>query len=146
MRSAGGRGTLRPDRQPGFARGRTDRLSESDRSSRRLERNLDVNSLAEIDRLRVVAAIIEGEIRIHACRRNREKAAGAKWKFPGGKVGPGESCEQALARQIRGGDAGSGCRQLVARDRGSAGGYRDRADGQCAEARKGLRRTISALA
>ena len=48
----------------------------------------------------VVAAIIEHEGKILACRRRPEKAAGGKWEFPGGKQEPGETPDQALVREI----------------------------------------------
>ncbi|NNC12909.1 (deoxy)nucleoside triphosphate pyrophosphohydrolase [Planctomonas sp. JC2975] len=49
----------------------------------------------------VVAAIIADGDRILACRRNEDREAGGLWEFPGGKVEPGESAEDALAREIR---------------------------------------------
>ncbi|MFK3834545.1 (deoxy)nucleoside triphosphate pyrophosphohydrolase [Microbacterium sp. NPDC087868] len=49
----------------------------------------------------VVAAVIEHEGLILACRRRPEKAAGGKWEFPGGKVERRESEEEALIREIR---------------------------------------------
>ncbi|WP_244231680.1 (deoxy)nucleoside triphosphate pyrophosphohydrolase [Rathayibacter sp. VKM Ac-2804] len=54
-----------------------------------------------MDVLDVVAAVIESDGRILACRRRPEKDAGGKWEFPGGKVEAGETHEQALAREIR---------------------------------------------
>ncbi|MCJ1701462.1 (deoxy)nucleoside triphosphate pyrophosphohydrolase [Rathayibacter festucae] len=54
-----------------------------------------------MDVLEVVAAVIESDGRILACRRRPEKDAGGKWEFPGGKVEDGETHEQALAREIR---------------------------------------------
>ncbi|MCJ1702777.1 (deoxy)nucleoside triphosphate pyrophosphohydrolase [Rathayibacter sp. VKM Ac-2926] len=54
-----------------------------------------------MDVLEVVAAVIESDGRILACRRRPEKDAGGKWEFPGGKVEAGETHEQALAREIR---------------------------------------------
>jgi 8-oxo-dGTP diphosphatase len=50
--------------------------------------------------VQVVAAIIEREGRILICRRTREQFHALKWEFPGGKVEPGESPEQALAREL----------------------------------------------
>ncbi len=50
--------------------------------------------------VQVVAAIIEREGRILICRRTREQSHALKWEFPGGKVEPGESPEQALAREL----------------------------------------------
>jgi len=50
--------------------------------------------------IQVVAAIIEREGRILICRRTREQSHALKWEFPGGKVEPGESPEQALTREL----------------------------------------------
>jgi 8-oxo-dGTP diphosphatase len=51
--------------------------------------------------LRVVAAIIIRDGCVLACRRNPDRSAGGLWEFPGGKVEPGESPEDALGREIR---------------------------------------------
>lgn len=51
--------------------------------------------------VQVVAAIIERGGRILICRRTREQSHALKWEFPGGKVEPGESPEQALARELK---------------------------------------------
>lgn len=51
--------------------------------------------------IRVVAAIIQSDGLILACRRRQEKAAGGKWEFPGGKVEPGETPADALIREIK---------------------------------------------
>jgi 8-oxo-dGTP diphosphatase len=50
--------------------------------------------------VQVVAAIIEREGRILICRRTREQSHALKWEFPGGKVEPGETSEQALEREL----------------------------------------------
>ncbi len=50
--------------------------------------------------LQVVAAVLEREGRILICQRRPEQAHPLKWEFPGGKVEPGESPEQALAREL----------------------------------------------
>jgi 8-oxo-dGTP diphosphatase len=51
--------------------------------------------------LEVVAAVIEDDGAVLACRRRPGKAAAGRWEFPGGKVEAGESPEQALTREIR---------------------------------------------
>lgn len=50
--------------------------------------------------LQVVAAVIAREGAVLACRRNPERSFGGKWEFPGGKLEPGESPSDALAREI----------------------------------------------
>lgn len=51
--------------------------------------------------LDVVAAVIVRDGRVLACRRAPGRAAAGLWEFPGGKVEPGESMPDALAREIR---------------------------------------------
>ena len=51
--------------------------------------------------MRVVAAIIESNGELLACRRASHKSLAGKWEFPGGKVEAGETDETALAREIR---------------------------------------------
>jgi len=48
----------------------------------------------------VVAGIVEREDRVLICRRKPNQQHPLKWEFPGGKVEPGESPEQALAREL----------------------------------------------
>ncbi len=50
--------------------------------------------------LQVVAAVIENDGRVLVCRRRPDQTHPLKWEFPGGKVEPGESPEQALAREL----------------------------------------------
>jgi len=50
--------------------------------------------------LQVVAAILEREGRALICQRMPKQAHPLKWEFPGGKVEPGETPEQALAREL----------------------------------------------
>ena len=50
--------------------------------------------------VQVVAAIIERDGRILICRRTKEQSHALKWEFPGGKLEPGESPEQALTREL----------------------------------------------
>jgi 8-oxo-dGTP diphosphatase len=49
----------------------------------------------------VVAALITRDSKLLVCQRKREDSQGLKWEFPGGKVEPGESPAQALARELR---------------------------------------------
>jgi 8-oxo-dGTP diphosphatase len=51
--------------------------------------------------VQVVAGIIERQGRCLICRRKREQSHPLKWEFPGGKVEPGETPEQALARELQ---------------------------------------------
>jgi len=51
--------------------------------------------------LTVVAAIIEHEGKILACQRRRGGRFELMWEFPGGKIEPGETPEQALERELR---------------------------------------------
>ena len=50
--------------------------------------------------IQVVAAIIEREGRILIGQRQPEQSHPLLWEFPGGKVEPGESPEQALTREL----------------------------------------------
>jgi 8-oxo-dGTP diphosphatase len=49
----------------------------------------------------VVAAILERDGRVLACRRRPDHAHPLKWEFPGGKVEPGESVADAVVRELR---------------------------------------------
>lgn len=51
--------------------------------------------------IKVVAAVIEHDGLVLACRRGPKKAAGGKWEFPGGKVEWGETDAEALVREIQ---------------------------------------------
>src|SRR6478672_4985304 len=56
--------------------------------------------LQYVDMLQVVAAIIEREGRILICRRTAEQSHALKWEFPGGKVEPGETADEAVRREL----------------------------------------------
>jgi 8-oxo-dGTP diphosphatase len=47
----------------------------------------------------IVAAVIVIDGRVLACERSAPPEVAGRWEFPGGKVDPGETDEQALARE-----------------------------------------------
>jgi 8-oxo-dGTP diphosphatase len=49
---------------------------------------------------RVVAALIRRAGLLLICQRGPQQPMALKWEFPGGKIEPGESSEQALAREL----------------------------------------------
>ena len=51
--------------------------------------------------MEVTAAVIWQGDKFLICQRPREKYCGLLWKFPDGKIEPGETPEQALARECR---------------------------------------------
>ena len=50
--------------------------------------------------VRVVAAVIRSEDKIFATARGYGEFKG-QWEFPGGKIGPGETPQEALVREIQ---------------------------------------------
>ena len=50
--------------------------------------------------VRVVAAVIECDGRFLGCRRATGKSLAGMWEFPGGKVEPSETDDEALVREI----------------------------------------------
>ncbi len=51
--------------------------------------------------LTVVAGLIQSDGKLLVCQRKRGTSFGMMWEFPGGKVKPGETLEQALARELQ---------------------------------------------
>lgn len=51
--------------------------------------------------IKVVTALIVRNGAILMCQRHRDKYLGLHWEFPGGKVEPNESFEQALIREVK---------------------------------------------
>ena len=49
---------------------------------------------------RIAAAILRRNDKILICRRGPGGSCGYLWEFPGGKVEPGETPQQALVREI----------------------------------------------
>ena len=52
-------------------------------------------------RITVTAAVLERDGRVLIARRKRGDRMADKWEFPGGKVEPGETPEDALCREIK---------------------------------------------
>ncbi len=52
-------------------------------------------------RVRVVGALVERGGKVLVTRRRAEQVRGGLWEFPGGKVEPGETDREALARELR---------------------------------------------
>lgn len=50
--------------------------------------------------IRVLAAVIQRGSRYLVCRRPAHKRHGGLWEFPGGKVEPGETLEEAARREV----------------------------------------------
>ncbi|MDO4732958.1 MAG: (deoxy)nucleoside triphosphate pyrophosphohydrolase [Bacillota bacterium] len=51
--------------------------------------------------IEVVAALIREKDKLLICQRPAHKTRALLWEFPGGKIEPGESREQALFRECR---------------------------------------------
>ncbi len=49
----------------------------------------------------VVAAVIKKDDKIFCCQRGPKGECAFKWEFPGGKIEPGETKEEALLREIK---------------------------------------------
>jgi 8-oxo-dGTP diphosphatase len=54
---------------------------------------------AQTSRKVIVAAVIITDGRVLACERSAPPEVAGRWEFPGGKVEPGETDQQALARE-----------------------------------------------
>lgn len=57
----------------------------------------------QVDRepiIRVLAAVIQRDARYLVCRRPSHKRHGGLWEFPGGKLEPGETIEDAAHREL----------------------------------------------
>ena len=53
------------------------------------------------DPVKVTAAILEKDGRIIIAQRKSKDHLAGKWKFPGGKIEPGETPEECLARELK---------------------------------------------
>ena len=50
--------------------------------------------------VKVVAAVIEKDGRVLIAKRRQGDKLAGKWEFPGGKIDPGETAEEALKREL----------------------------------------------
>jgi 8-oxo-dGTP diphosphatase len=58
--------------------------------------------VAGVELLLVAAcALVDADHRVLLCRRPEGKAMAGLWEFPGGKIGPGETPEACLVRELR---------------------------------------------
>jgi 8-oxo-dGTP diphosphatase len=55
---------------------------------------------ADVNDVRVVAAVVTREERVLICLRPAHKRHGRLWEFPGGKIEPGETLFQAAEREL----------------------------------------------
>jgi 8-oxo-dGTP diphosphatase len=60
---------------------------------------VDQNGAAKTVRFVAAALILRGE-EVLICQRRPDQPMALKWEFPGGKIEPGESPEEALAREL----------------------------------------------
>lgn len=51
--------------------------------------------------LHVTGAVLERDGKIFAAQRGASMSLGGLWEFPGGKIEPGETAQQALSRELR---------------------------------------------
>ena len=51
-------------------------------------------------KIEVVAAVIKYKDKYLCCQRSDNGETGLKWEFPGGKIEPGETHEEALHREL----------------------------------------------
>lgn len=51
--------------------------------------------------VKVVAAVIEKDGRVLLAKRRQGDILAGKWEFPGGKIDPGETPEEALKRELQ---------------------------------------------
>ncbi|WP_338026753.1 (deoxy)nucleoside triphosphate pyrophosphohydrolase [Acidisarcina polymorpha] len=63
------------------------------------EVNREAQAAEKNVRLVAVALILRGH-EVLICQRRPDQPMALKWEFPGGKMEPGESAEQALAREL----------------------------------------------
>jgi 8-oxo-dGTP diphosphatase len=58
-------------------------------------------TLPKLKIVEVVAGLIFDQDRLLVCQRNSQGSFALKWEFPGGKLEPGEGCEDALRRELK---------------------------------------------
>jgi mutator protein MutT len=56
--------------------------------------------VSENEKIRVVAAVVERQGQFLICKRPAHKRHGDLWEFPGGKLEPGETIQDAARREL----------------------------------------------
>lgn len=51
--------------------------------------------------INVAVGVVMRQQRFFVCRRKSHQHQGGKWEFPGGKIDPGETTEDALRRELK---------------------------------------------
>lgn len=62
---------------------------------------INASSSHELKNINVAVGVVVKDELFFVCRRDAQKHQGGKWEFPGGKIEPGETPEQALARELK---------------------------------------------
>jgi 8-oxo-dGTP diphosphatase len=65
-----------------------------------MDASAKTNGQSSAEPRRVVAALIRRRDKLLICQRGAQQAMALKWEFPGGKIEPGESSEEALIREL----------------------------------------------
>jgi 8-oxo-dGTP diphosphatase len=64
------------------------------------EKHNDSRNGIKTVRLVAAALILRGD-EVLVCQRRPDQPLGSKWEFPGGKIEPGETAEEALRRELK---------------------------------------------
>jgi 8-oxo-dGTP diphosphatase len=86
--------TESPGRSPG---GNTDKtIDDRPVEQRPIEQRNDIRTVRAVS----AALILRGD-EVLICQRRPDQPLGSKWEFPGGKMEPGETAEEALRRELK---------------------------------------------
>jgi 8-oxo-dGTP diphosphatase len=78
---------------------KTDPAGASGQENSAQERHDSRNGIRTV-RLVAAALILRGD-EVLVCQRRPDQPLGSKWEFPGGKIEPGETAEEALRRELK---------------------------------------------